>query len=229
MRPSRTLDSLVRERLMQWPQQPPGVGATATGDSAWLRGRPSEERGHPFLKLPGTNRWRTLPDGLWLNFGGSPGDPYVDIFAIEACGTLQKLLDKRSRFAPSTHSLLAVCPVQWLLSPVLRDDPTPRWRVTGLLREEPTSALVVPVRDMHVLYGLKRQHYQGCVRDLLPHAHEFFAPMEALTAFNGDKNPELHALLARASATANFLRPDVMAATGSQLRRAQFGRDQADP
>jgi hypothetical protein len=60
---------------------------------------------------------------------------------------------------------------------------------------------------MHVLYGLKRQHYQGFARHLLPHAHEFFAPMEALTAFDGDKNPDLRALLAHASASANFLSP----------------------
>ena len=96
MRPSQTLDSLVRERLKQWPQRPPGVRG-APGKDAWLRGRPSEDlRYHPFLKLPGSTRWRTLPDGLWLNFGGTPEDPYVDIFAIEACGSLQNLLDKRS-------------------------------------------------------------------------------------------------------------------------------------
>ena len=113
MRQSQTMDSLVRERLKQWPQRPPGVKATALGHDAWLRGRPTEDlRCHPFLKLPGSSRWRTLPDGLWLNFGGTPVDAYVDIFAIEACGSLQNLLDKRSRFAPSTHSLLAVCPVQ---------------------------------------------------------------------------------------------------------------------
>ena len=208
MRPSQTLDSLVRERLKQWPQRPPGVKSTALRTDAWLRGRPSEDvRCHPFLKLPGSTRWRTLPDGLWLNFGGTPVDAYVDIFAIEACGSLQNLLDKRSRFAPSTHSLLAVCPVQWLLSPVMPGDPTPRWKVTGVLREEPTVPFIVPVRGMHVLYGLKRKHYQGFARHQLPHAHEFFAPMEALTAYDGDKNPDLQALLARASADANFLNP----------------------
>ena len=208
MRPVQSLDSLVKERLKQWPQRPPGVSAPALGRDSWLRGRPSDDlRYHPFLKLPGSTRWRTLPDGLWLNFGGTPVDPYVDILAIEACGSLQNLLDKRSRFAPSTHSLLAVCPVQWLLSPVMPSDSTPRWRVTGVFKHEPTVAFVVPVRGMHVLYGLKRKHYQGFARHQLPHAHEFFAPMEALTAYDGDKNPDLQALLARTSSTANFLNP----------------------
>jgi hypothetical protein len=51
--------------------------------------------------------------------------------------------------------------VQWLLSPVMPGDPTARWKVTGVLREEPTVPFIVPVRGMHVLYGLKRKHYQG--------------------------------------------------------------------
>jgi hypothetical protein len=130
-----------------------------------------------------------------------------DIFAIEACGSLQNLLDKRSRFAPSTHSLLAVCPVPWLLAPIMAGDPTPRWKITGVLDREPVTPFVLPVRGMHVLYGLKRDHYLGFARHQLPHPHEYFVPMEALTAKNGDKNPNLRALLARASAATHFLNP----------------------
>jgi hypothetical protein len=208
MRPPKSLDWLVKQRLKEWPQRPPGVEPPSAGQDAWLRGRPTNDVVcHPFLKLPGSTRWRTLPDGLWLNFGGTPADPFVDIVAVEACSCLQNLLDKRSRFAPSTHSLLAVCPVPWLLLPAMADDPTPRWKVTGVLPQEPTEPFVVPVRDMHVLYGLRRQDYQGFARHQLPHAHEYFVPMEALTAQDSDKDPDLRALLSRASAAANFLRP----------------------
>jgi hypothetical protein len=210
MRPSQTLDSLVKQRLKLWPQRPPGVKPSTHGADAWLRGRPSDDtRGqcHPFLKLPGSTRWRTLPYGLWLHFGGNAVEPFVDIFAIEACGTLQNLLDKRSRFAASTHSLLAVCPVPWLLSPVMAGDATPRWKATGVLKHEPVVPFVLPVRDMHVLYGLKRAQYAGFARHQLPHAHEYFAPIEALTAEDSDKNPALQALLARATAASNFLSP----------------------
>ena len=161
---------------------------------------------HPFLKLPGSNLLRTVPDGLWLNFGGSPEDPYVDIFAIEACGSTQNLLDKRSRFAPSTHSLLAVCPVPWLLSPVMAGDPTPRWRVAGIFRDQPTMPATLPVREIRVLYGLTKRDYDGFVRTQMAHAHEFFMPIETLMAENSDQNPALRALVKRASVTANFLR-----------------------
>jgi hypothetical protein len=82
MNPSRSLDSLVKQRLKQWPQKPPGVKPRT--QDAWLRGRPTDEASQcdPFLKVPGSTRWRTLPDGLWLNFGGSHVEPYVDIFGI---------------------------------------------------------------------------------------------------------------------------------------------------
>ena len=128
-----------------------------------------------------------------------------DIFAVEACISLTNLLDKRSRFAPSTHSLLVVCPVPWLLAPVIAGDTTPRWRATGLLRHEPALAFVLPVRDIRVLFALTHKNYDGFVRHQLPHAHEYFAPMETLTAFGSEKNPQLRAMLARATASANFL------------------------
>jgi hypothetical protein len=81
----RSLDALVRARLKAWPQQPPGIATHAGKPGAWFRGRPGDvkaESSQPFLKLPGSNRLRTLPDGLWLNFGGTRDEPFVDIFGI---------------------------------------------------------------------------------------------------------------------------------------------------
>lgn len=200
----RSLDALVRYRLRQWPQSPPGLGTTK---EAWLRGRPSDETtgSHPFLKFPGSDRMRTLPDGLWLNFGGTPVEPFVDIFAIEACSSLPNLLDKRSRFAPSTHSLLAVCPVPWLLSPAIIGDSTPRWHATGVLQHAPVQPLILPVRDIRVMYALKQAHYEGFAGSQVPHPHEYFMPMDALTAKDAHEDPVIQAFVGRATAVANFL------------------------
>ena len=142
--------------------------------------------------------------GLALGVSMTIADPFVDIFAIEACSSIANLLDKRSRFAASTHSLLAVCPVEWLLAPVAPDDPIPRWKVTGVVKFEPDMPLSVPVREMRVLYGLKGPDYQGFARHHMPHAHEFFVPMETLTEERSHENPSLKALLGRASLSANF-------------------------
>ena len=175
----------------------------------WMRARPTDVIGvyQPFLKLPGSDRLRTLPDGLWLCFGGTPVEIFVDIFAVEACGSLANMLDKRSRFAPSTHSMLASCPLPWLLAAVSAEDRTPRWQAVGVLRQEPTSALVIPVRDIRVLYALKERHYSGFAASQIPHPHEYFVPMDRITAEDATSDPALRALVSRASITANFLRP----------------------
>jgi hypothetical protein len=203
----RSLDALVRARLKAWPQQPPGIDTYAGKPGAWFRGRPGDASSatHPFLKLPGSNRLRTLPDGLWLNFGGTKAEPFVDIFAIEACASLQNLLDKRSRFAPSTQSLLAWCPVPWLLGAVVPGETTPRWKAAGVFAQQPTAAVSLPVRNVRVMYGLNPRHYRGFAESQVPHAHEYFVPMEALTAKDGDKDPLIQNLISRASAKANFL------------------------
>ena len=202
-----SLDELVRRRLRQWPQSPPGSAVSPKQSGIWMRGRPGAPRttSQPFLKFPGTSHLRTLPDGLWLHFSPDPSEPYADILCIEACSSLQNLLDKRSRFAATTNSLLAVCPLTWLLAPAQENAENPRWRLIRTIRREPTEALVLPVRDIRVLYGLKRHHYEGFARTQIPQAHEYFCPMEALMAERGDENPAMRALLARASAAANFM------------------------
>ncbi len=77
------LDGFVRQKLRAWPNQPPGL-EHERHNGAWAKARPGidETVDHPYLKLPGTQRLRTVPDGLWMSFGGSERDPFVDIFGI---------------------------------------------------------------------------------------------------------------------------------------------------
>ena len=73
-----------------------------------------------------------------------------------------------------------------------------------MLATLPTMPLVLPVRSLRVMYGLRDRHFQGFVQSQVPHPHEFFVPMGALTAKDGDRNPAMQALLSRAAITANF-------------------------
>ena len=202
-----SVDSLVRAKLRTWPNHPPGLEDVDMGArGAWLRARPGtvNDIDDPFLKHPGSNRLRTAPDGLWLCFGGTARDPYVDVFAVEDCGSFTNLLDKRSRFAPSMHSMLAVCPVPWLLDEVSQFNGMPRWRHTGLLNAAPTSPLTLPVRDIRVMYTLRPRHYEGFAASQIPHAHEYFAPVSAIIGPGGWQHPLLRAFIARTSNRANF-------------------------
>ncbi|MEI6161773.1 MAG: hypothetical protein WCP77_18205 [Roseococcus sp.] len=201
------LDQKVRQSLGNWPQRPPGLEPSFKQPGTWLRARPDLERKvtQPYLKFPGADRLKTLPDGLYLHFSTKAEEPYVDILCIEACSTYQNLLDKRSRFAPSTGSLLAVCPVEWLMQPGMPGNNIPRWRLIRMVKREPREDLVLPVRDARVLFALKPSHFRGFMATQTAHAHEFFCPVDALTDSNGAKNPALRALLARASAASNYM------------------------
>jgi hypothetical protein len=202
-----TMDELVRRQLKKWPQRPPGVLPSRKQPGTWLRARPGDAVNlpHPFLKLPGSNRLRTLPDGLWLHFSPNADDPFVDILCIEACSSFQNLLDKRSRFAPSVSSLLACSPQPWLLAPAQEGDPTPRWRLLKMLKAEPTGPLILPVRDVRVVFGLGRRNYDHFYESQIAQPHEFFCPMEALVAEDGHERPAMRDLFHRASASANFM------------------------
>jgi hypothetical protein len=199
------LDSTIRQKLRGWPNHPPGL-EDDMGPGAWIKGRPGsvDDIDYPFLKLPGASRLRTVPDGLWLRFGGTERDPFVDIFVIEVCGSFTNLLDKRSRFAPSMHSMLAVCPLPWLLDPYSQYDETPRWRCTRLLKRRPETPLTLPVRDIRVMYALRPRQYEGFASTQVPHAHEFFAPVSVLLDPEGWQQPSLRAFIARTSPRANF-------------------------
>jgi hypothetical protein len=201
---SGQLDALVRVQLRKWPQRPPGLYPRPGQDGTWMRARPTEESHAPYLKMPGTHKLKTLPDGLWLHFGGTHQEAYVDILCVEACSSFPNLLDKRSRFAPSIQSLLCVCPLPWLLSPVGVTDTTPRWKLLNLFRTAPQANLVIPVRDIRVLFGLRERHYRDFAAQQMPHAHEFFCPMAALTNERGYDHPEMQALMARLCSGANF-------------------------
>lgn len=92
-----SLDILVKRRLKGWGQRPPGV-KPRRGKEAWLRGRPTEDESkicNPFLKIPGSTRLRTLPDGLWLNFGGCFAEPFVDILRYYVADTPKTAISTR--------------------------------------------------------------------------------------------------------------------------------------
>ena len=69
----------------------------------------------------------------------------------------------------------------------------------------PSVPFALPVRDMRVMYGLKQRHYAGFAASQIPHAHEYFCPIEALTAQESHHNPNLRELVGRAAVSANFL------------------------
>ena len=136
----------------------------AAGDLAARQARRRGRRSAPFPQAAGLEPAPDPAGRAVAALQPSPLDPYVDILCIEACSSVQNLLDKRSRFAPSTSSLLASCPVPWLLAPSQPGARVPRSRLIRMLHREPAAPLVLPVRHVRVVFGPKRRHYDGFVQ-----------------------------------------------------------------
>ncbi len=92
-----------------------------------------------------------------------------------------------------------------LLAPVIAADPTPRWKRDRVVRYEPVVPFILPARDMRVLYALSNKHDEGFMTYPLPHAHAYFARMDALMARESERDPPLQARLVRATTAANFI------------------------
>lgn len=177
-------DTEAKARLLGWPGRtrvwppPEGVGF-------WLRAQPTGggSKG-PRISSPGARLFHTQPDGLWVYFSSRES---CDLVAIEVCGSVQNLNDKRSRYIPASHSLVLNCGREWLLAEVAvqRGGQRPRWRATGSLDgPEPSTDLVVPVRFLRVMYALPNVIYHKWCRDHTPTGYEFFSPHSSLATYN---------------------------------------------
>ena len=90
--------------------------------------------------------------------------------------------------------------------------PKPRWDVTdfGLAQWRKYGLILVNLAEEpeyceKLMYALKNIHYRGFAATQIPHPHEYFVPMDALTAEHGHESPAIRELVARASVTATFL------------------------
>src|SRR5438067_2010990 len=65
----------------------------------------------------GTLKAETRPDGMYVQLARDEQTDFLtaDVLAIEHCGVLQNVKDKRSRYQASTGSLLLKLPTEWLM------------------------------------------------------------------------------------------------------------------
>lgn len=168
------------------------------GEPRWIRARPAPEHfppGLPTVRIAGSCQ-NTQPDGLYLRFGAQQNadgmgyaDPvatgFVDVIAIEACGSVPNFNDKRSRYCPGTYAHTVSVPANWLV----REIPTrgrghiPIWRAAGIFDEQPNLDLYLPVRHLRVLYAIADHHWES-VSCYVLNAHEFLFRHSQLGQYN---------------------------------------------
>lgn len=159
----------------------------------WIRCRPSDVEGDtkplPRLALPGAARFTTQPDGMWAYLRGLT---CADVLAVEVCGSMQNLNDKRARFMPTGTGLMLVVPSAWFKRPMRVQGGVykPRAEATGCLRESEIPAkgdTQVPVRFLRVLFVIPDDQYRTWMASHVPAGHEYFMKHSSLRSGTSQK------------------------------------------
>lgn len=193
-------DAEAKKVLLKWPTRtklwpPPG------GRGFWIQGQPkSGQSPGPRISSPGAELFNTQPDGLWVHFESQSS---CDVVAVEVCGTVQNLNDKRSRYIPASHSLVLKCSFAWLTETisVQHGGQRPRWKAAASLDTKPSADLSVPIRHLRVLYGIPNTLYDKWCRQHTPTGYEFFSPHSSLHTYN---SPAMQDFLRQMSSATQF-------------------------
>jgi hypothetical protein len=197
----RLTDAEAKAILLRWPGRTKGVWPAPNARGFWVRAQPRlGVAPGPRLSSPGAKLFTTQPDGLWAHFDEENS---CDVVAIEVCGTIQNLNDKRSRYFPASHSLVLTCGRRWFLEfmTVQRGGQAPRWRATGTLTSEPVRDLSIPVRHLRVLYAIPNTLYDDWKQNHVPTGYELFCPHSSLDSYNSQK---MQIFLSRMSVASQF-------------------------
>lgn len=195
-------DAEAKAVLLKWPMRTTELWPPPGGKGAWIRAQPAGgASAGPRIYAPGSDLFATQPDGMWVHFNGTTS---CDVVAIEVCGSIQNLNDKRSRYMPSTHSLVLRVGVGWAEEVV----PGGRGRANRPRRDlaETLGAFEgpsadVPIRVLRVLYALKNIDYKGWVPQHVPTGYEYFMPHSALATYT---RPETQRFLKAMSVASQF-------------------------
>lgn len=186
--------------LNNWPDYGNAVWPVPGRKGSWIRARPAPQ-GSPSvqLKSPGSQLFKTQPDGLWL-FVCSPD--FVDAIAIEVCSSIQNLNDKRSRYMPSSYSLVAQIPVKWLIAPIhVKRAKVPAWKLCAGISTTPANDKTLPVRFLRVLYILPPKLYDVWVPNHTPTGYEYFCSDTSLKSY---PSPKMQDFLKQMSIASQF-------------------------
>jgi hypothetical protein len=175
-------DKEAKNILLRWPTRTKTVWPPPRGSGYWIRAQPnSGNAASPRLQSPGAKLFSTQPDGLWVYFRYS----YCDVVAVEVCGSIQNLNDKRSRYFPSSHSTVLSCNPEWFSESVTvqKGVKKARWEACGSFKKLP-SKRTLAIRHLRVLFALPNNLYGGWRDNHVPTGHEFFCAHSSLDSYN---------------------------------------------
>lgn len=181
-------DAAAKKLLVSWPTVTTALWAPPGGTGKWIQAQPPDGlRSTPKIYAPGSTLFSTQPDGMWLHFNGLVS---CDVMVIEVCGSTQNLGDKRSRYMPTTQSLVVRVPRHWADSPISAGQGgqvRPRREHAQSLPSFSADHVDVPIRALRVLYALPNDIYATWTVQHSPAGHEYFMPHSALATYGNRK------------------------------------------
>jgi len=199
--PSKLSDAQAKTVLLTWPASTADLWPPPGGSGRWIRAQPVDGRAKgPRLASPGARLFVTQPDGLWVFFNGVDS---CDVVAVEVCGTVQNLNDKRSRYMPSSHSIVLQLSESWCSELVSVRGGAKRSRrdVSETMAAAGPQQFSVPVRFLRVLYALPNAIYKKWIPEHTPTGYEYFCPHSSLASYNVQK---MQVFLRRMSISSQF-------------------------
>ncbi len=171
------MDRQVKNAILKWAKATEIFGKTPD-KRPWVRCQPVSRPGvtHPRLRPIGSTLFATQPDGLYALF--SSDGSYVDLMAIEACGTFQNLFDKQSRYSAGRSNMLLDVPLRWLDSVCYTSKKW--WQLTRSFEHLPEENLLLPIRYLRAIYILPNDKYELWIANASPVGHEYFIPLSSV-------------------------------------------------
>lgn len=175
----------------------------------WQPVNSDEKETSPIIKTPGTKIFRTQPDWLW--FSVSDDYSFCDLLVIEDSSTKQNLNDKRSRYIPSSHSLVLTVNKTWLDKNISKAGGWSeyRWRALWLKKTIEGEKIDLPIRYMRVIYSLWGELYEKVKENIVPTWYESYVKRVSMKSFTSQKFQNFLQYLAWDSAyysNKNFIR-----------------------
>ena len=185
MASAKLSDAQGKAVLQKWPTRTQILWPTPNTKTYWLRAHPKIRNSNiksPTLGPPATDKFHTHPDGMWMYF--DPDKRFVDIMAVEGCGTEQNFYDKRSRNYPFAASLILYCSSAWLgqYVDVQKAGRMERWRACGSFDALPPNDLMLPVRNHRTLIALPNDVYKKFMSQCPP-GNEFYCRHSSLDTY----------------------------------------------
>jgi hypothetical protein len=202
MAKQKLTDAEAKSILRNWPERTKSLWPASSIGGFWLRALPKDGVATcPHLQSPGATLFTTQPDGLYLFLSENT---FADAVSLEVCGTIQNLNDKRSRYMPSSHSIVAVCPLVWLVEEIdtQKGGKSARWAACKSISNAPQAEVSFPIRHLRVMYALPNVDFDDWCKNHTPTGYEYFCKHSTLDSFTSQS---MQRFLSQMSMYSHFL------------------------